>query len=235
MLSGENLSVKKASIAALVIFILIFSGVVSATVTTESEIMNGSELSEDMDVYINESTFQGFIYHLRLYNVSNSSQSGITENHSHRSNSSYTESFLSNDSIIEIDGNIEFNMSYQISSNIDEIEAGNKSPFLDMNNEKSTALKSESSCQNTRPYTEIKIQMINGPSVLDGNGNRVFPDDAEVTNATMIVYYEADYPLLGEMTYPAVTVAPYEYVSCFQHFCTGRKLVNAEKVTYKEL
>lgn len=144
--------VKTISIPALLLFILIliFPGVVSATVNNQCEVMNGSDFSEYIDVYFNESNFQGFIYCPMLYNDSNSSKPGINENHSHERDFSYNNAFLSNAGFIA--GGVEFNMSYQESSSNDEIEAGIDS-FLNMNTEKSTASKPDSSYKDIRPYT----------------------------------------------------------------------------------
>ena len=229
MHSGEFL-VKVAKIIALILILMsAFSVVACGIDTNRSQVMNGSEFSDYINNLSEGSTFQGFICRLFIYNDSNSSEYRINRNHSHGNNFSRNNSFLSNDSLFEGNWNVEFNMSYQINSNIDGIEAGNNSSFLNMNDEKSPALKPESSFQGTRPYTEIEIQIVNGPSTLDKNGNLVFPDDAEASMATMKIFYEADFPLMGEMTYPGVTAAPYEYISCFQYFCTGRNLVIPEQ------
>lgn len=216
-------------IALTLILMSVFSVVACGIDTNRSQVMNGSEFSDYINNLSEGSTFQGFICRPFVYNDSNSSEYWINRNHSQGNNFSRNNSFLSNGSVIEIDWNVEFNMSYQINSNIDGIEAGNNSSFMNWSNEKTIESKSVSSSQGTRPYTEMKIQIVNGPSTLDENGNRVFPDDAEASIATMKVFYEADFPLMGEMTYPGVTAAPYEYISCFQHFCTGRNLVITEQ------
>jgi hypothetical protein len=228
-MQSEELLVKiNQTIALTLILMSVFSVVACGIDTNRSQVMNGSEFSDYINNLSEGSTFQGFICRPFIYNDSNSSEYRINRNHSQGNNFSRNNSFLSNGSLIEGNWNFDFDVDSLINSNIDEIEAGNNSPFLNMNDEKSPALKPESSSQGTRPYTEMKIQIVNGPSTPDENGNRVFPDDAEASTATLKIFYEADFPLMGEMTYPGVTVAPYEYVSCFQHFCTGRNLVIPE-------